>query len=58
MIHVTIDGIKIEAKENQTILQAAKENGIRIPTLCFLEGVNEIGSCRICVVEVEGKAAS
>lgn len=54
MIKLTIDGISVEAREGQTILQAARENGIRIPTLCFLEGINEIGSCRICVVEVEG----
>lgn len=56
MINVTINGMEIQAKEGQTILKAARENGIHIPTLCFLEGINEIGSCRICVVEIEGRA--
>ncbi len=54
MINITIDGKSYEAREGQTILSVARENGIHIPTLCFLEGINEIGSCRICVVEVEG----
>ena len=52
MINLTIDGVQIEAKEGQSILSAAREHGIHIPTLCFLEKINEIGSCRICVVEV------
>lgn len=56
MINVTINGMEIQAQEGQTILKAARENGIHIPTLCFLEGINEIGSCRICVVEIEGRA--
>ena len=56
MINLTINGIEIQAQEGQTILKAARENGIHIPTLCFLEGINEIGSCRICVVEIEGRA--
>ena len=54
MITVTIDGNRIEAAEGMTILEAARENGIAIPTLCYLEGVNDIGSCRICMVEIEG----
>jgi len=54
MVNVTIDGKQITASENQTILQAARANGIAIPTLCYLEGLNEIGACRLCVVEVEG----
>ena len=56
MINVTINGMEIQAKEGQTILKAARENGIHITTLCILEGINEIGSCRICVVEIEGRA--
>ena len=48
MINLTIDGVQIEAKEGQSILSAAREHGIHIPTLCFLEKINEIGSCRIC----------
>src|ERR1035437_5899137 len=54
MVSVTIDGNTFKVPEGITILEAARMNGIRIPTLCFLKGVNEIGACRICVVEIEG----
>lgn len=54
MINLIIDGKKVEAAEGVTILEAAKAAGSEIPTLCYLEGVNNIGSCRLCVVEVEG----
>ncbi|KLU66960.1 NADP-reducing hydrogenase subunit HndC [Desulfosporosinus acididurans] len=53
-INLTIDGIDISVAKGSTILQAAKEAKVDIPTLCFLQGVHEPGSCRICVVEVEG----
>ena len=51
---LTINGKVVEAREGMTVLQIARENGIHIPTLCYLEGVNDIGSCRLCIVEVEG----
>lgn len=51
----TIDGIQVSGREDQTILEVAKEHGIHIPTLCHLEGISPIGSCRICIVEVDGK---
>ena len=54
MVKLMIDGKNIEVKEGTTILEAAKSNGINIPTLCFLKDINEIGACRVCVVEVEG----
>ena len=54
MIKLTIDNIAVEVPEKTTILNAAKSVGIRIPTLCYLAEVNDIGSCRVCVVEVEG----
>lgn len=54
MIHIVIDHIPMEVQEGTTILEAARSAGIRIPTLCYLKEVNEIGSCRLCVVEVEG----
>ncbi len=54
LINVTIDGIAVEVEKNTTILEAAKKINIDIPTLCFMKGVNEPGSCRVCVVEVEG----
>ena len=54
MVKLTIDNKIIEAPEGETILQAAKSAGIEIPTLCYLKGINEIGACRVCVVEVKG----
>ena len=52
MIHLTIDGIPAEVKEGTTILQAAEQIGVKIPTLCYLKDVLPDGSCRLCVVEV------
>ena len=54
MIKITIDGIETEVPENMTVLEAAKSVGIDIPTLCFLKDINEVGDCRMCLVEVEG----
>ncbi len=51
---IVIDGKVLKAKENQTILDVARENGIEIPTLCYLKNVSKPASCRLCVVEVEG----
>lgn len=52
MIHLTIDGIPVEVEKGTTILQAARQIGVEIPTLCYLEDVLPDGSCRLCVVEV------
>ena len=54
MIQLTINNKKISAEPGTTILEAAKQNGINIPTLCYMEGVHKFGSCRICSVEVVG----
>ena len=54
MVTLTINGQTIQVAEGTTILDAARSAGISIPTLCFLKDVNEIGACRVCVVEVEG----
>ena len=54
MVNLTINGRPVQVEEGTTILQAAKKIGIDIPTLCFLKDVNEVGDCRMCVVEVEG----
>ena len=54
MVTLTIDGQTLTVPENTTILEAARSAGISIPTLCYLKDTNEIGACRICVVEVEG----
>ena len=53
-IEVTIDGVKINVPADYTILQAANEVNIKIPTLCYLKDVCEIGCCRMCLIEVEG----
>ena len=52
MVTLTIDGKKVTADKNMTILKAALENGIVIPTLCSREGLSPLGNCRLCVVEV------
>ncbi len=51
---IKINGIEVTAPKGTTILQAARKAGITIPTLCYLKEINEIGACRICVVEVKG----
>lgn len=55
MVKLFIDGMSIEANDGITILEAAKLAKVNIPTLCYLKEINEIGACRICVVEVEGR---
>ena len=54
MITLTIDGKRITTRPGKTILEAAREGGIAIPTLCYHESLLPIGSCRLCIVEVEG----
>lgn len=51
---LTIDGKQVSAEEGETVLHAATDAGIKIPTLCHLEGVYDVGACRLCVVEVAG----
>ena len=53
-VNLKINGLDVCVPEGTTILEAARSVGLRIPTLCFLKDINEIGACRICVVEVEG----
>lgn len=54
MVNLTINNCNIQVPEGTTILEAARGAGIEIPTLCYLKEINEIGACRVCVVEVEG----
>ena len=54
MIHLTINQKPVAVPEGTTILEAARSAGIEIPSLCYLKNVHRFGSCRICVVEVEG----
>ncbi|MGI5895985.1 MAG: NADH-dependent [FeFe] hydrogenase, group A6 [Oscillospiraceae bacterium] len=53
-VNIKINGIPLSVPKNYTILEAARENGFDIPTLCYLKDINAIGACRICVVEVKG----
>lgn len=55
MVKLTIDQRIVEVPEGSTIMDAANVAGIPIPKLCFLKEINEIGACRVCVVEIEGK---
>lgn len=55
MVNLTIDNKAISIPAGTTIMEAAEANGIRIPRLCYLKEINEIGACRVCVVEMEGK---
>lgn len=52
-INLKINGIAVEAPKGSTILEAARLAHIEIPTLCFLKEINEIGACRICIVELK-----
>jgi NADP-reducing hydrogenase subunit HndD len=56
MVNVTIDGIKVQVPENSTVLEAARIAKVDIPTLCYLKGINEIGACRMCVVDVGARS--
>lgn len=56
-VNITIDGKKLSVPASYTVLEAAKEAKIHIPTLCFLKDINEIGACRMCLVEVKGTRA-
>ena len=51
---LVIDGHEVSARRGQTILEVAREHNIDIPTLCHLEGLSDVGACRLCVVEVKG----
>ncbi len=55
MVNLTVDNQKVTVPKGTTILEAAKTAGIDIPTLCFLKEINEVGDCRMCIVEVEGR---
>ena len=54
MVNLTINGLPTQAEEGTTILQAAEKLGIFVPRLCYWKELNQIGACRMCVVEVEG----
>ena len=54
MVNIKINGMPLSVPNGITILEAARYAGIEIPTLCYLKDINEIGACRICMVEVKG----
>ena len=54
MVNIKINNLPLQVEEGTTILDAAKQAGIKIPTLCYLRDINAIGACRVCVVEVKG----
>lgn len=54
VVTLKIDDHDVSAREDQTVLEVARENGFRIPTLCHLDGVSDIGACRLCIVEIKG----
>lgn len=57
ILTLTIDGKEVSGLATETILQVARENGFSIPTLCWLEGLTSVGSCRLCMVELRGSTA-
>ena len=54
MVNVKVNGIAVSVPEGSTILEAARAAGVEIPTLCYMKEKNEIGACRICIVEATG----
>ena len=56
MLNVTIDGVKVSVPAGTTVLEAARQANVHIPTLCYLKDINEIGACRMCVVDVGARA--
>ncbi|MDR0405747.1 MAG: (2Fe-2S)-binding protein, partial [Clostridiales bacterium] len=56
-VNLKINNIAVTVPEGTTILEAARGAGIDIPTLCYLKDTNEIGACRMCIVEVKGARA-
>ncbi|MFA6110341.1 MAG: NADH-dependent [FeFe] hydrogenase, group A6 [Candidatus Latescibacterota bacterium] len=57
MVNIEVNHHKVQAQKGETILTALKREGIRVPTLCHLEGLTPTGACRVCAVEVEGMPA-
>src|SRR3974377_2067387 len=56
ILTLTINGEQISGKEDETLLSLAQQHGIAIPTLCHLEGLADVGACRLCLVEIEGSS--
>ena len=52
-ITLTVDGQSVKGKAGDTVLDICRANGIYVPTLCHLEGLSDVGACRLCVVEIQ-----
>ena len=55
MVSVEIDGLPARVKAGSTIMRAVREFGVDVPKLCATDSIKPFGSCRLCVVEVEGR---
>jgi bidirectional [NiFe] hydrogenase diaphorase subunit len=56
IVTLTIDGEQVSGNEDESILDIASQYDIHIPTLCHLDGLTDVGACRLCMVEIEGLA--
>src|SRR5208282_2301481 len=54
VVTLQIDGQSMSARDDQSVIDVAREHGIRVPKLCYLDGLSVYGGCRLCLVEVEG----
>ena len=54
---LVVDGKEVSARRGQTILEVARENDIPIPTLCHLDGLTDVGACRLCLVEIRARTS-
>ena len=54
MVKLQINKTTVEVPKSYTVLDAARHAGFDIPTLCFMKDINEVGACRVCLVEIEG----
>ena len=56
ILTLTIDGEQVSGRDDETLLDIARQHQIPIPTLCHLEGLSDVGACRLCLVEIENSA--
>ena len=56
LVSLTIDGVQVQVPAGTTVLEAARLANIQIPTLCYLKDVNQIGACRMCLVDTGARA--
>lgn len=55
MVRLTINNTAVQVPESYSVLEACREAGFDVPTLCFMKDINEVGACRVCLVEIEGQ---